>query len=220
MQQSSPVLAYYLEIEESILKDEKQYQTNSQEDLSHIEMTHNVISFLSSKYYDLGRLKQDIITDLQDSSLKDLEFEQGRYESSVDFLGTLETTARNFGLNEVGIEETATGYKLGEQEASSIEELDQAESSIMDFANILATELTEKLDLPGVLYFGISSDWGDKVIRLFYAFEDSDLPTLQSLGIEIEGMPSLVGFDEIMASLESEGCHDIAIRLHSILREN
>jgi hypothetical protein len=129
------------------------------------------------------------------------------------------------GLSELGIEETDAGYKLGEQEAGSIEELEFAEDVLTEFADKVAQDLKERIEMPGTFYFGFNSDWGEG-FRLFYAFEDSDIPQLQEMGSRIQNpnqpseQPAEASFDEILAALEVEGCHDIAIRLHSILREN
>lgn len=191
--------------------------------------TRHVIASLSSKYYDLGKIKTEVMEEVGSYDLKDLEFEPGRYEYAYDYLGNLETACRTFGLTELGIEETDDGYKLGDQEAASIDELEQAQNVLNQYADGVAKDLTEKIGLPGVFYFGFNSDFGDDAYRLFYAFEDSDVPELQALGcdIAIPGVPKEdtqplleASFEDILATLEQEGCHEMALRLHSILREN
>lgn len=192
--------------------------------LQEIQAATEVTSGLAAKYYDLNKVQQEILDEVAGYDLKDLEFETGRYEISYDFLGSLETALRTFGLQEVGIEETENGYKLGDQEAGSIDELEFAEEVLSEYAEKVADDLNERLSLPGVFYFGFNSDFGDGAYRLFYAFEKSDIPELQELGSPIE-MPERdpeveASFDEIIAELEAEGCHEMAVRLHAILREN
>lgn len=183
-----------------------------------------ITASVAAKYYDLQKVQREILEEIAGYDLKDVEFEKDRYEIAYDFLGSLETALRTFGLQEVGIEETETGYKLGEQEASGIDELEFAEDVLNEYAEKVAKDLNERLPLPGVFYFGFNSDFGDGAYRLFYAWEKSDIPELQGLGSPIQ-MPDheievQASFDEIIAELEKEGCHEMATRLHSILREN
>jgi hypothetical protein len=174
---------------------------------------------LAAKYYDLNKLKKTILDDLSQYRLSDLQFEKGRYELAVDFVGSIETAARSFGLAEVGIEETENGYRIGDQEASSIEELEFAEEVVMEFAAKLAADIQERLDLAGALYFGFNTEWGDGALRLFYAFEDADIPELQKLGVTFQDFKSPeMSFSQIISSLEKEGCHETARKLYDILR--
>lgn len=191
--------------------------------------TQQVISSLADKYYELPKIKTEVLEEVGSYDLKDLEFEPGRYEYAYDYLGNLETACRTMGLAEVGIEETDDGYKLGDQVAGSIDELESAEAALAEYSGNVARDLTARVGLPGIFYFGFSSDFGDDAYRLFYAFEDSDVPELQKLGCDIQvpeadpapqQAPAEASFEEILATLEQEGCHEIALRLHSILREN
>lgn len=192
--------------------------------------TQRVIASLADKYYDLSKIKTEVLEEIGSYELKDLEFEPGRYEYAYDYLGNLETACRTMGLTELEIEETDDGYKLGEQEAGSIDELENAEARLSEYSSNVARDLTDKVGLPGIFYFGFSSDFGDDAYRLFYAFEDSDIPALQKLSPDIDWQTAPVepgtqpqleaSFEEILATLEQEGCHEIALRLHSILREN
>lgn len=208
------------------MEDSKEISENNtaSQDIAEIinSETQSVTSSLASKYYDLALLKSDVLADVGSYGLKDIEFEPGRYEIAVDFVGTLETAIRTFGLAEMGIEETESGYKLGEQEAGSIDLLDGAEMALAEYADKVAENITESLNLPGVFYYGFSSEWADNALRLFYVFEEQDLYELQKLGANIKGFEEMAeaSFAHIMAALEEEGCHDLAKKLHSILWEH
>ena len=176
---------------------------------------------LAARYYDLGTIKKTIFDELAGTDLKKLEFETGRYQIDYDFLGSLEPAIRMFGLQDLGIEETETGYKLGDQEAGSIDELADARKVLQEYADRVAVDLNDKAGLPGAFFFAFDSDYGDDAFRLFYAFEDADIAALNEMGAGIEvPEPVEASFDEILAALEEEGLHDMARRLHSILREN
>lgn len=181
-----------------------------------------VVASLASRYYDLNTLRKDILADVSSMPLDSLEIEPGRYEIAVDFLGEAETALRTFGLDQVGIMETETGYALNGNEASSVDELDGAEAAMMSYAERLGQSLTDTMDMPGAFYYGLNSEFGDGALRLFYVFEEADLYELQKLGANIQGFEQMAeaSFDQIMAALETEGCHEVAQRLHEILREN
>jgi hypothetical protein len=200
-----------------LLKDAGLIGEDEVEDLNAKE----AIEPLAAKYYDLGGIKKTLLEELSEVNLKDIAFETGRYQIDYDFLGSLEPALRMFGLAEVGIEETDTGYKLGEQEVGSIDELADAKKVLQDYADKVATDLNDKLELPGAFFFAFDSEYGDDAFRLFYAFEDADIPELNELGAQIE-VPEVAeaSFDQILAALEDEGLHDMARRLHSILREH
>lgn len=198
------------------------------EDMQDLQ-TQEVMQPSAAKYYDLNKVKKEVLQEIGSDNykLEDLEFEPGRYEYAYDFLGTLETACRTLGLQELGIEETDKGYKLGDQEASSIDELEFAEEALTEYADKIAKDINDKIGMPGVFFFGFNSDWGDGGYRLFYAFEDEDVPELQRLGAEVESPAGPVeppsaeaSFDQILSALEDEGCYDMARKLHSILREN
>ncbi len=127
-------------------------------------------------------------------------------------------------MAELGITETENGYKLGDQDAGSIDELDFAKDVMMEFADAVAKDLTQRVGIPGAFYYGFKEEAGDSAFRLFFGFKDTDIPELNQMGaeIEFEGEPAQAeaSFDQILAALEDEGCHDLARKLHSILREN
>ena len=203
--------------------------------------TQQVMGSLANKYYDLAKVKSEVLEEIGGYSLQDLQFEPGKYEYAYDYLGSLETACRTFGLDNIGIQETDDGYQLGDKTGSSIEELEGAEAAMTSYADQVAQDMNEKIGMPGVFYFGFNDDWGDGGYRLFFAFEDANIPDLQKLGADLDGpgpvsddsapppgqenppieKPQLeASFDHILAALEEEGCHDIARKLHSILREN
>jgi len=186
------------------------------------------LNSLAAKYYDLAKFKKDILGDLGGYDLKEIEFEPGKYEVPVDFLGSLETAISTMGLQEVGIEETESGFRLGTQEASSISELgESAEQALNAYADRVAQDLDVNLGLPGKFFYGFDAEYGNNGFRLFYVFEESDLALLSDMGanvpkpqVPLESPPMEASFDSIIAALDAEGCHDLARQLHQILREN
>jgi len=173
----------------------------------------------AQKYYDPPQVKAEILDEISGYQLQELEFEPGKYEYAYDYLGDLETACRYLGLKELGIEETDDGYKLGDQQASSIEELEAAPQALAAYADRVALDLTEQAGLPGAFFFAFNPTWGANAFRLFYAFERTDIQELEKLGADIQGVESLASFDQILAALEDEGCHELALRLHAALRE-
>ena len=180
----------------------------------------------AAKYYDYGRVKEEVVDEIGSYDLSEIEFEPGRYEISYDFIGEVETACRTFGLKELGIVETDTGYYMEgdspENEVGSLPELTGAEDALFAYTEKLAEDLNEHVNLPGAFMFGFNTDIGEG-FRLFYLFEEQDIPALRNLGAEIpEPKNDKVNatFDEIIAAIEDEGCYDIAERLHAILREN
>lgn len=185
------------------------------------QKAQETIAPLAAKYYDLGTIKKTLLDELTDVNLQDLQFETGRYQIDFDFLGSVEAALRTFGLAEVGIEETEDGYRLGDQEAGSIDELQDAKQVLQEYADKVAIDLNDKVGLPGSFFFAFDSEYGDDAFRLFYAFEDADIPELNEAGAQIQiEQVAEASFDQILAALEDEGLHDMARRLHSILREN
>lgn len=191
-------------------------------ELPELTVPQQVNPISASSYYELQDLKKNVLGDLGAYELSDLEFEPGKYELAVDYMGNLETAARTFGLDKLGIEETEAGYRLGEQEDSSLEALEGVESVVLNFASSVANDLNEKLMLPGVFYYGHNSDMGDSAIRLFFAFEDQNLMELKELGADLKSadLQAQASFSQILAVLEHEGCHEVAKKLHAILREH
>ena len=144
-------------------------------------------------YYDAEELAQELREMLGKTSLEDMEFEPGQYHLYLDTLGSVEEAAKFL--------EVEAGENL--QEALDAK------------ANEVAGLLNQEIGFPGSFFFDLDEDTGEYDLMFF--FEDSDMKDLEDLGVSVKTAAESVAFTEIIAALESEGCHDIAERLHKVL---
>jgi len=149
----------------------------------------------TQEFYDVDELKKEMQEMLSKFTLEDLEFDSGQYHLFLDSLGSVEDAADFFGLEKTAEEEleAALDKKAGE----------------------VAGILNMETGLPGSFFFDLDEESGE--FELLYFFEDSDLKTLEDMGIKIRTEAQDAAFSEILAALEAEGCYDIAERLHAVL---
>ena len=170
----------------------------------------------TQEYYDADELKGETRDLLSKFTLEDLEFEPTQYHLFLDSLGDLTQAARFFGLDKLGIAEDADdGFELNGQKAPALEELEGLREALDQKAAEVAGALTAETEMPGSYFFDLDEE--DGTYDLLYFFEDGDLPALEEQGFRLRTEASDAAFSEIISALESEGCHDIAERLHAVL---
>ena len=217
--------------------------------------------------YDIAVLKQEILDDLEKFNLLDIEVGQKQYRMVLDSLGTLPQAAKVLGLENMEILEMPDStFKLGEHSSKSLMELPLFPETVAQYSEKLAQDLNEKLQLPGMVHFGMDSTNPTGNFNLYYSFTDQELPALKEIGVHFKDSPinpqvldvfpnvppdqavrstptevhtapsidpilvptptpqptlepAISSFDEILAALEEEGCHEMAKKLHAILRE-
>ncbi len=199
-----------------------------------VEEIEAAATYLARKYYDVEKMREDLLTLLPTLQLSEIQTSPGHYGVSMDFLGDMDTAARTFGLKELGINQAVEGYRyvdaMDAEPVESIDLLPDIDQKIITYANDVAQDLTSEMDLgAGFFDFDFQNEYGDQGLRLFFRFADSDLKGLEILGVKFpegtaEGREVVEmslqderSFYEIISALEQEDCGDLADRLHRIL---
>lgn len=167
------------------------------------------------EYYDASELKKEIQELLSKFTLEDLSFDEGQYHLFLDSLGSLEEAAQFFGVSNLGIEETETGFSFDGETAEILAELPNLQVALDKKATEVAAALNLEAGIVGSFFFDFDEE--ENSYDLMYFFEDGDLSDLEEMGIHVRTEAGDAAFSEILAALEHEGCHDIAERLHAVL---